>query len=99
MNKESISKGMLTYKTKPLVRSGNIIYYGNPRDKFIVKMNLKGSMNDKEDDLSISTNIYVQLIDNSKGFYGQQIVKTSSKSNLYLALEIADIWLERALSE
>ena len=98
MKKESNSKSLLTYKKKPLVRSGNIIYYGDPRDKFIVKMNLKESIHDEKNDLNISTNIYVQLIDNSKGFYEQKIIKTSSKSNLYLALDIANIWLERALN-
>ena len=28
----------------------------------------------------------------------KQLIKTSEKSSLYLAMDIADIWLERALS-
>ena len=99
MESSNTSKIFLEYKDKPLVRSGNIIYYGNSNDKFIVKMNIKESIKDKKSSLNISSNIDVQLIDNSKGFYQQKVVKTSSKDNLCVALDIADIWLERALTD
>ena len=99
MKKENTSKDVLKYKGKPLVRSENIIYYGNPSDKFIVKMNLKENISNNQNNLNICTNIDVQLIDNSKGFYEQKVIKTSTKNSLYLALDIADIWLERALNE
>lgn len=99
MKKDSTSKALLTYKEKPLVRSGNIIYYGNSSDKFIVRINVKETTSDNKNNLNISTNVDVQLIDNSKGFYEQKVIKTSAKSSLYLALDISDIWLERALNE
>ncbi len=99
MKKENTSEDLLKYKEKPLVRSENVIYYGNPSDKFIVKMNVKENINNNQNNLSICTNINVQLIDNSKGFYDQKVIKTSTKNSLYLALDIADIWLERALNE
>ena len=99
MENSSTSKIFLKYKNKPLVRSGNIIYYGNSNDKFIVKMNIKEYIKDEKNGLNISSNIVVQLIDNSKGFYQQKVAKSSSKNNLCVALDIADIWLERALAD
>ena len=99
MGNNDISKGWLKYKGKPLVRSGNVIYYGNSDDKFIVKMNIKKTTDDSKNDLNISSKIDVELIDISEGIYNQRVMKTSSKNNLCLALDIADIWLERALNE
>jgi hypothetical protein len=92
-------ENFLMYKGKPLIRSGNVIYYGNFGDKFIVKMNIKKFTDSESDNLKIATDIDVQLIDNSRGFYEQKVTKTSSKNNLYLALDIANVWLERALIE
>jgi hypothetical protein len=87
----------LTYKVKPLLRSGDVIYYGNSSDKYIVKVIIKEFANSESNNLRIATDIDIQLIDNSKGLYGQKVTKTSSKNNLFWALDIADIWLERAL--
>ena len=30
-----------TYKGKPLVRCGDVIYYGDMRDKYVVKLEIK----------------------------------------------------------
>ena len=75
----------LTYKNRPLVRSGNTIYYGNMTDKFVIKMDIKSTK--KQDDLDIADKVAVSL------------VHTDDKSGLYEALDLGAIWLERALSE
>ena len=38
----------LTYKNKPLVRSGNVIYYGDMSDKFVIKLEILTSHKDGE---------------------------------------------------
>ncbi len=92
------SSPFLTYKNKPLVRMGNTIYYGDMHDKFVVMMTILS--NHDEDGMNFSDKIMIQLLstDASKPIT-ERFVKKSEKIGLYNALDIASIWLERALSE
>ena len=42
-NKPKKSNAILEYKGKPLVRSGNTIYYGDINDAYVVCINIKNS--------------------------------------------------------
>lgn len=86
----------LTYKGKPLVRCKNTIYYGNIYDKYVIKIDIKSK--NKVKDMEIADKLKIQLISNPGG-EGKKVVKTSEKENLYLALDIAEVWLTRALEE
>ena len=89
--------GFLTYKNKPLVRCGDVIYYGNMTDKYVIKMEIKSKK--KHLDLDVADKVKIQLMFTDPFIRGRkQIVKTSEKNGLYLALDIADAWLERALA-
>ena len=86
------------YRGKPLVRSGDTIYYGNMTDKYVIKMDIKSKK--KVGDLDVADRVTVQLMYTDPEIRTRkQIVKTSEKNGLYLALDIADAWLTRALSE
>ena len=86
------------YRGKPLVRSGDTIYYGNMTDKYVIKMDIKSKK--KVGDLDVADKVTVQLMYTDPEIRTRkQIVKTSEKSGLYLALDIADAWLTRALAE
>lgn len=86
----------LYYKGKPLLRSGDVLYYGDISEKFVIKMNIKSKKPYK--DTEFADKVTVQLINTDPDISPRKsIVKTSEKENLYLALDIADIWLERAL--
>ena len=85
----------LMYKGKPLVRSGNTIYYGNAYDKYLIKIDIKSSK--KVDDLEMADKVMVYLL--SVSGKNTRTVKSSEKHNLYAAIDIADAWLEKALSE
>ena len=85
----------LMYKGKPLVRSGNTIYYGNAYDKYLIKIDIKSSK--KVDDLEMADKLMVYLL--SVSGKNTRTVKSSEKPNLYAAIDIADAWLEKALSE
>ncbi len=88
----------LTYKNRPLVRSGNTIYYGSMTDKFVIKMDIKSSK--KLDDLDIADKVSVSLIHTDDNMSPKdRIIKSSEKDGLYEALDLGAIWLERALSE
>jgi len=87
-----------TYKGKPLVRSGDTIYYGSMRDKYVIKMDVKSKK--KVGDLEVADKVLVSLMYTDPEIRSRkQIVKTSEKDGLYLALDIADAWLTRALAD
>lgn len=87
----------LTYKGKPLVRSGNTVYYGNMSDKYVIMLQIMDSEN--VNGLDISGKILVQLMYTDPEIRTKdRIVKKSEKTGLYNAMDIGAIWLERALA-
>ena len=86
------------YRGKPLVRCGDTLYYGNMTDKYVIKIDIKTKK--PLDDMEIADKCTVQLMYTDPEIRTRkQIVKTSEKNGLYLALDIADAWLTRALAE
>ena len=86
------------YRGKPLVRSGDTIYYGNMTDKYVIKIDIKTKKT--VEDMEVADKFTVQLMLTDPEIRSRkQIVKTSEKNGLYLALDIADAWLTRALTE
>ena len=87
-----------TYQGKPLVRCGDVIYYGSMKDKYVVKLEIKSKK--KVKDMDVADRVTVQLMYTDPNIRTRkQIVKTSEKEGLYLAMDIADAWLTRALAE
>lgn len=88
----------LMYKGKPLVRSGNVLYYGNMADKYVIMLQILTTKNVK--DMTVADKIQVQLMStNPELRMKDRIIKKSEKSGLYNAMDIGSIWLERALEE
>jgi len=87
----------LTYKGKPLMRCGNIIYYGSMSDKYIIMLQILESS--KVKDMDVATKVAVQLQATSPNVKSKdRIIKTSVKDGLYNAMDIASVWLDRALA-
>jgi len=86
----------LTYKGKLLARKDNIIYYGNPEDKYLIMMNITGK--EEKDTFDITTKITVSLQTNLGGSK-EKIIKKVEREGMYKALDIAEYWLNDALSE
>lgn len=87
-----------SYKGKPLVRTGDTIYYGSMMDKFVVRLDIKSKK--KQGEIEVADKVMVYLMHTDPDVPAtDQIVKSSEKKGLYLALDIADVWLTRALSE
>ncbi len=88
----------LTYKGKPLVRNGNTIYYGFPNEKYVIMMQILATK--PIDDVEVASKVSIQLINTDPDVsIREKIVKSSEKKGLYAALDIAEIWLNRALAE
>jgi hypothetical protein len=87
-----------SYKGKPLLRCGDVIYYGSMKDKYVVKLEIKSKK--KVQDIDVADRVTIQLMYTDQDIRARkQIIKTSEKSSLYLAMDVADAWLSRALSE
>ncbi len=88
---------MLLYKGRPLMRKDNIIYYGSMSDRYIIMMQILETQMVK--DLPVATRVAVQLQQTSPNVRPKdRIVKKTEKNGLWNAMDIASIWLARALS-
>ena len=91
-------KQFLMYKGKPLVRSGNTLYYGDMADKCVIMMQILSTKTVK--DLTVADKVQVQLVSTDPDLrMKDRILKKSEKSGLYNAMDIGAIWLERALEQ
>ena len=87
----------LEYKGRPLRRKDNLIYYGSMTDKYIIMMQILSSR--KVDDLEVADKVQVQLqLTDADLKTKDKVVKKTEKDGLYAALDVAVVWLERALS-
>ena len=86
----------LMYKGKPLVRNGDTIYYGNMSDDFVIMMRIASKKEFEGYDLA--SKVTVQLLSTDPDASAKErIVKTSEKKGLIAAMDIAEVWLDRAL--
>ena len=89
-------KEFSTYKGKPLVRCGDELYYGSMDQRFVIRMQIKSKK--QVNGLEVADKVAIQLLCTDPDLSPRkQLVKSSEKNGLYLALDIADVWLERAL--
>lgn len=86
------------YRGRPLVRSGNVLYYGDPAESYIAMMQV---LSNKEfSDLTLADRVSVQILSTDESLHtSQRVVKRTEKNGLYSALAIASIWLDRALKK
>lgn len=87
----------LVYKGHPLRRKDNIIYFGSMADEYIIMMQILETK--KVEDLDVATKITVQLQRTDPDLKSRdRVVKKSEKNSLYAAMDVASVWLDRALS-
>lgn len=88
----------LMYKGRPLVRSGNTLYYGSMAEKCVIVMQILTTKD--ENDMQMAEKIQIQLMSTDPDVrMKDRILKKSEKIGLYNAMDIGSIWLERALNE
>ena len=88
----------LEYKGHPLQRKDNIIYYGSFADKYIIMLQILETK--KVNDMDVATKVSVQLQLTDPDIKSRdRVVKKTEKDSLYTAMDVAAIWLERALAQ
>ena len=87
----------LSYKGHPLRRKDNLIYYGTMAEKYIIMLQVLSSK--KVDGLDVADKVAVQLQLTDPDLKSRdRVVRKSEKDSLYSAMDLACVWLERALS-
>ena len=87
----------LEYKGHPLRRKDNIVYYGSMTDKYIIMLQVTETK--ALDDLELPSKVQVQLqYTDSELKSRDRVVKKSEKTSFYEAMDVAAVWLERALA-
>ena len=88
---------VLEYKGHPLQRKDNIIYYGSFTDKYIVMLQILDTK--KVGDMDVATRVSIQLqLTDSNIKSRDRVAKKTEKDSLYNAIDVASVWLERALA-
>ena len=89
-------KEFSTYKGKPLVRCGDELYYGSMDERFVIRMQIKSKK--EVNGVEIADKVAIQLLATDPDLSPRkQLVKSSEKNGLYVALDIAEVWLNKAL--
>ena len=87
----------LLYKGRPLVRSGDTLYYGKMNEDYVVMLQIKSKT--ERNGMTVADKVSVQVIATDPEIsMKNRIIKTSEKTGLYNAMDIGAIWLDRALA-
>ena len=87
----------LLYKGRPLVRSGDTLYYGKMNEDYVVMLHIKSKT--EKHGMTVADKVSVQVIATDPEIsMKNRIIKTSEKTGLYNAMDIGAIWLDRALA-
>ena len=95
--KKAETEPFLMYKGRPLVRSGNTIYYGKMNEEYVVMLQILSTK--EENGMTVADKVQIQVIATDPDVRPKdRIVKKSEKTGLYNAMDIGAIWLDRALA-
>lgn len=87
----------LSYKGRPLRRKDNLIYYGTMAEKYIIMFQVLETK--KVEGLDVASKVSVQLQLTDPDLKSRdRVVKKSEKDSLYAAMDVAAVWLDRALA-
>ncbi len=88
---------VLMYKGRPLMRKDALIYYGYTSDSHVVVLQVLETKKVNDADIASKVSVQLQLTDpNARP--RDRIVKKTEKPGIYSALDVANVWLTRALS-
>lgn len=87
----------LTYRGRPLRRKDNMIYFGSMSEKYIIMLQINETKKVKDMDVATKVSVQLQLTDPDLKSR-DRVVKKSEKDSLYAAMDVASVWLERALA-
>ncbi len=93
-----MAKAELTYKGHPLRRKDNLVYYGSMADKYIIMLQILDTKKVKDLDVATKVSVQLQLTDPDVRSR-DRVVKKTEKDGFYAAMDVAAVWLDRALAQ
>lgn len=94
---DTMKTAALQYKGHPLRRKDNLIYFGSMADKYIIMLQILDTKKIKDLDVATKVSVQLQLTDPDLKSR-DRVVKKSEKDSLYAAMDVASVWLDRALA-
>ncbi len=92
-----MNNNFYTYKDYPLVRSGNMIYYGYMSDPYVIMMQILTTKKIGETEVADKIRVIQMSTDPSLDPLKACVKNTEREGGLYEALDVARVWLEKAL--
>jgi hypothetical protein len=97
MSSANTKQTALEYRGHALRRKDDTLYFGSMADKYIIMLQILDTKKIK--DLDVATKVAIQLqLTNPALKSRDRVVKRSEKESLYAAMDLASVWLERALA-
>jgi len=89
-------RDVLVYRDKPLLRDGNMLYYGDFSENFIVRFTILES--EKVNDLDMAKKIIIELLEkNGDDIKSAKLTEKAERTSMWAALDIGIYWLEDIL--
>ena len=86
----------LIYRGKPLIRDGNVLYFGDFNENFIARFTILDS--EKVNDLDMAKKITIELLEkNGSDISSAKLTKKAERTSMWAALDIGVYWLEDIL--
>lgn len=92
-----MSQNFFTYKGYPLVRCGNQLYYGYMSDPYVIWIQILGTKSFEGEDIANKVRV-VQMDTNEPNPLKAFVKNAERECGLYEALDIAKVWLDKALA-
>ena len=93
-----MSESYFTYKSRPVVRKGQTIYYGSMAEPYVVMMNVVSE--EEQAGVMTASAIKCYLMKTDKTLNPiQAITKSAERPSLYEALELAAAWLKGTVKQ
>lgn len=90
------AKEYLLYEGKPLLRDGNILYYGDFNENFITRFTITETK--KVQDLEVASKVTIELLEkHGSDISTARLTKKAERDSLFAALDIGVYWLEDIL--
>ncbi len=94
MEKEKETCKYFSYDGKPMVRRGDVIYYGDMKEKYIIIFTINSKK--KVGDLEVADSVTIELSTNN-GHGKEKIIRKAKREGLYSAFDIGEFWLRDTL--
>lgn len=85
------------YRDYPLVRSGNMLYYGFMSDPYVIMMQILTTKKIGETEVADKIRVIQMSTDLSLDPLKACVKNTEREGGLYEALDVARVWLEKAM--